>query len=225
MKLIMENWKRFLSENKKEDIRNLKYGELKKRSHTSALSKELKVIDIKLSDIPIAKFPANDSEAVRSELKKVLDTMTNNRELSRKELNDTDRRPLKLFKDYLKKNDLDFDSQLIKDIHDDATTFAIKLKMRYERPRPEQLGPMVGYDIKSIKTDTDDTPAFPSGHTMVAWTLAYYLADKHPENKQEIYDIAEMIEKSRIIRGAHYPSDNKEAKKIAKKYLFPNIKD
>ena len=33
MKLIMENWKRFLSENKKEGIRNLKYGELKKRKH------------------------------------------------------------------------------------------------------------------------------------------------------------------------------------------------
>ena len=225
MKLIMENWKRFLSENKKEDIRNLKYGELKKRKYKSALSKELKVIDIKLSDIPIAKFPANDSEAVRGELKNVLDTMTNNRELSRKDLSDTNSRPLKLFKDYLKKNDLDFDNQLVKDIYDDAAIFAIKLKMRYERPRPEQLGPMVGYDIKSIKTDTDDTPAFPSGHTMQAWTLAYYLADKHPEHKQAIYDIAEMIEKSRIIRGAHYPSDNKEAKKIAKKYLYPNIKD
>ena len=81
MKLIMENWKRFLSENKKEDIRNLKYGELKKRKHKRELSQELKVIDIKLSDIPIAKFPANDSEAARNELKKVLDTMTNNREI------------------------------------------------------------------------------------------------------------------------------------------------
>ena len=119
---------------------------------------------------------------------------------------------------------LGFEDQLVKDIYNDAGVFSLKLKMRYERPRPEQLGPMVGYDIKSIKTDTDDTPSFPSGHTMQAWTLAYYLADKHPEHKQEIYDIAEMIEKSRIIRGAHYPSDNKEAKKIAKKYLYPNIK-
>ena len=82
MKLIMENWKRFLSENKKEDIRNLKYGELKKRKYKSALSKELKVIDIKLSDIPIAKFPANDSEAVRSELKNVRDLRGNYYEVS-----------------------------------------------------------------------------------------------------------------------------------------------
>ena len=131
MKLIMENWKRFLSENKKEDIRNLKYGELKKRKYKSALSKELKVIDIKLSDIPIAKFPANDSEAVRGELKNVLDTMTNNRELSRKDLSDTNSRPLKLFKDYLKKNDLDFDNQLVKDIYDDAAKFPDQLTQFY----------------------------------------------------------------------------------------------
>ena len=97
--------------------------------------------------------------------------------------------------------------------------------MRYNRPRPEQLGPMLGYDIKSMKTDTDDTPAYPSGHTAQAWTMALYLADKHPDHKEGLYDIAKKIEDSRIIRGAHYPSDNVEAKKMAEKYFFPNIKE
>jgi len=55
--------------------------------------------------------------------------------------------------------------------------------------------------------------------------MAYYLSDKHSDHQQSFFDIAEKIEKSRIIRGAHFPSDNKEAKKIAKKYLYPNIKD
>jgi len=225
MKLIIENWRKFLSENKKEDIKNLKYGEIKKRKHKKDLSKELKVIDIKLSEIPISKFPANDSDAVKKELKTVLDTMTNNKEFSRDELKVADRNPIKLFKDYLKDNDLEYDNELVKNVYEEAGIISLRLKVRYDRPRPEQLGPLVGYDVKSIKTDTDDTPSFPSGHTAQAWTLAYYLADKHPDHKQALHDIAEKIEKSRIIRGAHFPSDNRESKKIAKKYLYPNIKD
>ena len=38
MKLIMENWNNFLSENKKKDIKNLKFGEIKDRSFKKQLS-------------------------------------------------------------------------------------------------------------------------------------------------------------------------------------------
>ena len=57
----MENWNNFLSENKKKDIKNLKFGEIKDRSFKKQLSQSPKVIDIRLSDLPISKFPDNDS--------------------------------------------------------------------------------------------------------------------------------------------------------------------
>ena len=223
MKLIMENWKSFIVENKKQEIIDLKYGELKRKNHRKRLAEEPKVIDIKLSDIPITKFPANESDAVKKELKTVLNAMVD-KGMSKEELKETDEKPIKMFTKYLKENDLD-NISVVEDIAKDVAIISLRLKMRYDRPRPEQLGPLVGYDIKSIKTDTDDTPSYPSGHTMQAWTIAYYLESKYPEHKKDLYDIAEKIEKSRIIRGAHYPSDNKEAKSIAKKYLLPNIKE
>ena len=114
---------------------------------------------------------------------------------------------------------------MLENIIKDVAIITLKLKVRYNRPRPEQLGPLVGYDVRSIKTETDDTPSYPSGHTAQAWTVAYYLADKFPEHKDGLHAIAEKIEKSRIVRGAHFPSDNKEAKRISKKYLVPNIKE
>mgnify|MGYP001369715574 CR=1 FL=1 len=224
MKLIMENWKSFLLENKKQEIRDLRYGEIKSNKYKKRLSQETKIIDVELSDIPITKHPPNDSEAVKTELKKVLSSMSNNRELSKKELEKTDKKPKQMFTKYLKDNDLEFDKEFIDDLVTDVAIISLKLKVRYNRPRPEQLGHLVGYDVRSIKTETDDTPSYPSGHTAQAWTVAYYLADKFPDHKDELYAIAEKIENSRIVRGAHYPSDNKEAKKIAKKYLFPNIK-
>jgi len=225
MKLIMENWKKFLSENKKQEIKDLRYGDLKNKKHKKKIAQEPKIIDIRLSEIPISKFPENDSEAVKRELKLILDSMSGNKDMSKEEIKKADEKPKKMFTDYLDDNDLKYDDEIIDDILSDVSIITLRLKMRYNRPRPEQLGHLVGYDIRSIKTDTDDTPSYPSGHTAQAWTLAYYLESKHSEHKKELYDIAEKIEKSRIIRGAHYSSDNKEARKIAKKYLFPNIKE
>jgi len=225
MKLIVENWRRFLVESKRQEIKDLKFGELQSRKHKKRLAEEPTIIDIRMSDIPISKFPENDSAVVKSELKQIINAMTNNRELSKQDLKKTDKNPKSLFVKYLRKNDLEFDEELLENLYKDASIIALKLKVRYNRPRPEQLGLMVGYDIKSIKTDTDNTPSFPSGHTIQAWTVANYLASKHPEHKSGLFEIAEKIENSRIVRGAHYPSDNKEAKKVAEKYLFPNIKE
>jgi len=224
MKLIMENWSSFLTENKKQEIADLKFGELTNNKHKKKLAEEPEVIDIRMSDIPITKYPANDSAAVKVELGKVLHAMTNNKEIDKKELKKLDQKPKSVFVKYLKDNDLDYDDEFLGKLFRDVSIITLKLKVRYNRPRPEQLGPKVGYDVKTIKTDTDASPSYPSGHTAQAWTVGYYLADKHPDHKEEILDIAQKIEDSRMIRGAHYPSDNKEGKKIAKKYLFPNIK-
>ena len=130
MKLIMENWKSFLLENKKQEIRDLRYGQIKSNKYKKRLSQETKIIDVELSDIPITKYPPNDSEAVKTELKKVLSSMSNNRELSKKELEKTDKKPKQMFTKYLKDNDLEFDKGFIDDLITDVGIIALKLKVR-----------------------------------------------------------------------------------------------
>ena len=125
MKAIMESWNKFLIENKRQEIRDLKYGELKHNKHKKRLAQQTKVIDVELSDIPISKYPANDSDAVKSELKKVLNAMTNNKELSKKELDQTDKRPKQMFVKYLKDNDLDFDKGKLEDIVKDVAIITL----------------------------------------------------------------------------------------------------
>ena len=56
MKQIMKNWNSFLSENKKQEIIDLKFGELTSKKHKKRLAEEPEIIDIRLSDIPTTKY-------------------------------------------------------------------------------------------------------------------------------------------------------------------------
>lgn len=225
MKLIMEQWRDFIVEDKKQEIDNLSFGDLKHKGAKDRLAEEPKIIDIKLSDIPITKYPENSSSEVKKELLAVMSAMKDQKDISKEEFKKRDLKYKEMLTDYMKDNNLDYDEKKLERIRNDVAILTLGLKMRYNRPRPEQLGPMLGYDIKSMKTETDDTPSYPSGHTAQAWTMAYYLADLHPDHKDALFDMAQKVEDSRIIRGAHYPSDNIEAKNIAQKYYFPNIKE
>jgi hypothetical protein len=224
MNKIFKNWNTLLKESKKKKIEDLKYGELTLKRHKDLVSQLPKFIDIELSDIPIVEFPSNNSLTTKSELRNVFKKMSE-KDMDQDILKKTDEDPLSMFTDLLKKEKIKFSFKKLDQIYKDVSKIILKLKVRYNRPRPEQLGPLLGFDIKSLKTDTDNTPSFPSGHTAQAWTMAYYLSDKHPKHEKSFHKIAKTIEDSRVIRGAHYPSDNKEAKKIAKTYLYPNISD
>ena len=91
----------------------------------------------------------------------------------------------------------------------DADTHIIKLKMKYKRPRPYELTDK----IKSV-TDTDDSPSFPSGHASEAYALEKILANKYPDKKKELKEMADKIAMSRVHMGNHFPSDIKAGKKV-----------
>lgn len=109
--------------------------------------------------------------------------------------------------------------ELIKDID----IYTIRLKMKYARPRPFEISE----EIES-STDTDDSPAFPSGHAIEAHALARIFGEKYPDKKKELKDLADRISLSRIQLGSHYPSDievgEKVGKIIADAYLDSDVK-
>ena len=92
----------------------------------------------------------------------------------------------------------------------DINYYAMTLKMKYMRPRPYQISDK----ISTTKTKTDDTPAFPSGHSMLAHGLERVLGKKFPEKKKELKAMADKISLSRMQMGSHYPSDIQAGKKI-----------
>ena len=131
-------------------------------------------------------------------------------------------------KDIMSRHDKDSD-QVLFDIVDakssdyedfikDVNSYVMREKVKYARQRPNEVS-----DIVESKTETDDTPSFPSGNATLVYALEKMLADKYPKKKKELKETVEMLALARVQLGSHYPSDIKAGKKlgylIAKKYL------
>lgn len=113
---------------------------------------------------------------------------------------------------------VDAKSSDYEDFIKDVNSYVMREKVKYARQRPNEVS-----DIVESKTETDDTPSFPSGHATLVYALEKMLADKYPKKKKELKETVEMLALARVQLGSHYPSDIKAGKKlgylIAKKYL------
>jgi len=111
----------------------------------------------------------------------------------------------------------------IKKIEHESVKFIMKLKYEYNRPRPFQVAEFYGIDLNGTQTNSMKTPSFPSGHAIQGYLIADILSKHNPSNTEMYQKIGEDIAHSRIIGKAHYPSDKKYGKKIAKA-LFKGLK-
>ncbi len=176
---------------------------LKKRKWQGTLSKEkskmLERTPKTKVDIPKLSYPQEETEIPA--ILKIMEKKT----LSPKQMKDADLKPEKeMFRI------VDADREDYEDLIKDINYYAMSLKMKYQRPRPHEIT----NKIKSTKTTTDDTPAFPSGHSMAAHGLEIALGKKYPNKKKELKQMADRISLSRIQMGSHYPSDIEAGKKL-----------
>jgi hypothetical protein len=113
--------------------------------------------------------------------------------------------------------------EYIKKIEHESVKFIMKLKYEYNRPRPYQIAEFYGIDLNGTETNSMKTPSFPSGHAIQGYLIADILSKHNPSNTEMYQKIGEDIAHSRIIGKAHYPSDKKYGKKVAKA-LFKGLK-
>lgn len=176
---------------------------LKKEKWQGTLSSKKKKIlqrspKLKL-DIPKMSYPKEESE-----IPAILKVMEK-KELDPKQMKDADLKPdVEMFKI------VGVDKKEYMDFMKDINYYALSLKMKYQRPRPYEISDK----ISTTKTKTDDTPAFPSGHSMLAHGLERVLGKRFPEKKNELKKMADKISLSRMQMGSHYPSDIQAGKKL-----------
>ena len=107
------------------------------------------------------------------ELPKVIDIVSKSK-LTDKQTKEYDKNHHKLMLDIVGEDISDW-----KKFIEDVDIHVIKLKMKYGRPRPYEITDK----IKS-KTNTDDSPSFPSGHSTEAYVLAKILGNKYPKKQK-----------------------------------------
>ncbi len=180
----------------------------------------------------LVRYPANSSDQTRAELDYMLDLQQQRtkEEVQRAEyianigswpniINPTD-------PDYIENrkqlfyiagpvgawyNDINFPAtaQLVLNCIQDIRATEFRLKRHFKRPRPYHLEPRLR-PLARI-----NSPSFPSGHTLWAFTEALLFSEIIPEKRQEFIKMAEEVRWSRELMGIHYPSDNEASRVLA----------
>ena len=173
-------------------------------------------------DAPVSVPPSNSSGQTRVEL----DTINN--------ANLLHKNPAKLeqkydddflhgFKKIVEEAGHNWDDVYFKALVKEAASITLRLKYKFNRPRPFQLGKVLGIEVTKYSSSTAKTPAFPSGHTTQSVLVAHVLSDKYPDLKDKFIKLADKISLSRLVGGHHYPSDIEYGKQLGK-WLHSHIK-
>jgi len=169
---------------------------------------ECDLIKAKAEDAPIQIPPANSAMETRHELQHMINDINNaDPKWIDKTVEKYDTDFLWKFEKYCKKHDLAFNKDYFNDLIDEAGNIIIKLKYKYNRPRPFQLASKLGLHLNSTEAKTAGSPSFPSGHTAQSYLVADVLSKVYPVHHDAFQAIAEKASYSRYIGGLHFPSD------------------
>tara|TARA_A100001037_G_scaffold253311_1_gene237817 strand:+ start:255 stop:2831 length:2577 start_codon:yes stop_codon:yes gene_type:complete len=129
--------------------------------------------------------------------------------------------PSYAMKEYMDSKNLKYSQEEIDKINVAGSTISRHYKNLHQRARPWQMSEEMNMDINVMKRPSDsmNTPAYPSGHSLQSRLVAEYYAEKYPDHKKELIKAADECGVGRVMAGWHYPSDHKHGVKLAKEAL------
>lgn len=156
-------------------------------------------------------FPKNSSKATREELNQLVDYVAEIKQ---------DPETLKRYRAYdlslervfaqvvVEQNLGEKGADLVEKLFEDTLPIVVKLKFYFQRPRPYQLGEAYKIKLFPFESKSDNSPSYPSGHTLQSRLICHVLGNHFPEKFDFFESLAKDIEYSRLYLGVHYPSDN-----------------
>lgn len=196
----------------KESLKDMVFSKSIKPKHKKRMGIETKLFPSN-PKLTITPPPANDSNETRTELFKLL--AYNDGVIDRKMVKEFDdmRKP---YMELIEKHNVDVTKDDLQQIIDEGAKFTLKIKYKFNRPRPYQIAEHYGIeDFRRHKLDSAKTPSYPSGHALQGRLIGLILTDKDPEHQNEYMAVSQRISDSRIMARAHYPSDKEYGEKLA----------
>ena len=159
--------------------------------------------------------PKNSSTETLNELRYLM-SLGSQRKVWKPEMTMYDKKVIKPFKDYLEDFGIEVEWDRIKELDYQRGSIILSLKRHYNRIRPAELAKEMSLPLDAFPLETADTPAYPSGHASSGRLISLLVADQVPlEHRKNILDIGQRVADSRMVAGAHYPSDTAFGKRIA----------
>ena len=159
--------------------------------------------------------PLNNSTVTHNELRYLM-SLGSKRKVWKAEMTMYDKKVIQPFKDYLDEFGIEVNWDRIKELNYQRGSIILSLKKYYNRVRPITLAKKLELPLDTFPLKTADTPSYPSGHASSGRLVSLLVADEAPlEHRKNILEIGERISDSRMVAGAHYPSDTAFGKRIA----------
>ena len=201
------------------ELKSMIYSEEVKPKHQKKIDMKLSVFreDLQLPySLGTSLKPDNDSPTTMRELKYLSGLKTNN------DLVEEGDDIKENFIPLIDENEIPISKTYVEKVIKESSKFVMEMKYHYNRPRPFQVAEVYGIDLKGHKTDSMNTPSFPSGHAIQGYLVAELFSFVDPKNSKQYRSIGEKIAHSRINAKAHYPSDKKFGKKVSE-VLFKGL--
>ena len=198
-------------------IDKIVYAKQPKAKHQKRLdsAEDYEILNCSYVDAPVMVPPANSSGETMAELETIAAAEALHKNPSKLE-HKYDGEFDWAFKKVVEDAGLEYDEIYFKRLIKEAASITIRLKYKFNRPRPFQLGPVLGIDVTKYQSSTAKTPSFPSGHTAQSVLVACVLGKKYPELKEKLMKVADKVSLSRVVGGHHYPSDIKYGEVLGK---------
>ena len=187
-------------------IDQIVYAKQPKAKHQKRLdsAEDYDILNCSFVDVPVMLPPANSSQQTLDELETLANANLLHKNPGKLEQKYDDKFDW-AFKKIVEEAGLEYDKTYFKRLIKEAASITIRLKYKYNRPRPFQLGPVLGIDVTKYQSSTANTPSFPSGHTAQSVLVACVLGKKYPELKEKLMKVADKISLSRVVGGHHCP--------------------
>lgn len=219
----MENWVNKIT------YGNLSFEQMQILSKNCIADDVIPILEAKYGDK--LNHPCNDSEIVKQELNEMVDQISLMEEEGNSEYfiryKHYDRSLSQSIIAAFQNKGLNVEKIVLSILADISPTI-MKLKQKYQRPRPYQLGNYYKLKIFPYNTTSGHSPSYPSGHTLQAYVVLNIIGNKNPETYEFCQKLIEDISNSRVYLGHHFPSDNDasliigqeilQLKSIVKKY-------
>jgi len=130
---------------------------------------------------------------------------------------------VKAYMPAVEKNGLKVSSDELEEIIKESSKFVMKLKYKFNRPRPKQVASYLEMDLPTTTLESMHTPSYPSGHSTQGIFIGKVLSKMYPNHEKKLMELGKMISKSRLMARAHYPSDSRFGEYLGE-LLFRNLK-
>jgi len=111
---------------------------------------------------------------------------------------------------------IDVDPEEIAGVISDLIPVILRLKYRFNTPRPWQVSSSLGASLRRLASPSSMTPSYPSGHAIQAATACTALGERFPHAARDLSALASAIGMSRLQLGVHFPVDVVVGLKIGK---------